>query len=82
MKAVPEVAHVFCATNNPLQVVIAVSEVWRVPIVNRQLLMGHCTQAGRGIMGVIDGGSPLGVESDKDKDDRVKFLRMIGLKRA
>ena len=44
--------------------------------------MGHCTQAGRGIMGVIDGGSPLGVESDKDKDDRVKFLRMIGLKRA
>ena len=27
VKAVPEVAHVFCATNNPLQVVVAVSEV-------------------------------------------------------
>ncbi len=35
---------------------------------------------GRGILGVIDGGLPAGVEDGKDKLDRIKFLRDIGYK--
>ena len=38
------------------------------------------TEQGRGIIGVIDGHSPLGVENKNDKDDRKKFLRDIGYK--
>ena len=62
VKMVPEVCHVFCATANPLQVVVATSS------------------QGRGIMGVIDGSSPKGVESTEDKEKRNGFLRMIGYK--
>ena len=36
---------------------------------------------GRGIMGVIDGSSPAGVESEEDVKRRQGFLRMIGYKR-
>eukprot|EP01105_Mastigella_eilhardi_P026561 TRINITY_DN7740_c0_g1_i1.p2 TRINITY_DN7740_c0_g1~~TRINITY_DN7740_c0_g1_i1.p2 ORF type:complete len:164 (-),score=62.57 TRINITY_DN7740_c0_g1_i1:105-596(-) len=39
------------------------------------------TAQGKGIMGVIDGGSPLGVETEKDQSDRKAFIRMIGYKR-
>jgi len=38
------------------------------------------TKQGRGIVGVVDGGSPLGVENDKDVKDRKDFLRKIGYK--
>jgi len=38
------------------------------------------TKQGRGIMGVIDGGSPLGVEDKKSKQVRREFLRKIGYK--
>ena len=38
------------------------------------------TELGRGIMGVIDGFSPKGVETDADRNDRKEFLRMIGYK--
>ena len=38
------------------------------------------TEQGRGIIGVVDGHSPLGVESDSDKDERKRFLRNIGYK--
>jgi adenosine/AMP kinase len=38
------------------------------------------TKAGRGISGVIDGGSPKGVETKKDVKDREIFLRKIGYK--
>ena len=62
IKAVPEVCRVFCATANPLSVVVAQ------------------TEAGRGIMGVIDGGSPLGVETEQDADQRRHLLRAIGYK--
>src|SRR5512141_852599 len=62
VKSVPEVAHVFCATSNPTQVLVAE------------------TEQGRGILGVIDGSSPLGVESKKDVEERKKFLRKIGYK--
>ena len=38
------------------------------------------TEQGRGILGVIDGSSPQGVEDDSGKDWRKGFLRMIGYK--
>jgi len=62
LKLVPEVCAIFCATANPVDVVIAE------------------TEAGRGILGVIDGGAPLGVETEKDVDDRRRLLRTIGYK--
>ena len=62
IRRVPEVCHIFCATANPTQVIIAE------------------TEQGRGIMGVIDGGSPLGVEGDEDIAWRTGFLRQIGYK--
>ncbi len=62
LKMVPEVARIFCATANPLEVIIAQ------------------TEQGRGILGVIDGVSPKGVEAEEDIDWRRGFLRMIGYK--
>jgi adenosine/AMP kinase len=62
LKNIPEVAHIFCATANPTQVVVAE------------------TEQGRGIMGVIDGFSPKGIEDAEEKDWRKNFLRMIGYK--
>lgn len=38
------------------------------------------TNLGRGVLGVIDGSSPKGVETDKDVQERKEFLRMIGYK--
>ncbi len=64
VKNVPEVCHVFCATANPTEVMIAETEL------------------GRGIMGVIDGSSPKGVEADEDIAWRKGFLRKIGYKIA
>jgi len=63
IKLCPEVCAIFCATANPVEVVLAQSE------------------AGRGIMGVIDGFSPKGVETAPDKEKRTEFLRKIGYKR-
>jgi len=39
------------------------------------------SEQGRGIIGVIDGSSPKGVEQDSDREWRVGFLRKIGYKR-
>ncbi|MBW6514087.1 MAG: adenosine-specific kinase [Candidatus Syntrophosphaera sp.] len=58
-----EVVSVFCATANPVQVVIAK------------------TDQGNGILGVIDGSAPKGIELDTDVTHRKKFLRDIGYKR-
>jgi adenosine/AMP kinase len=63
IKDVPEVCSIFCATANPVQVVIAESE------------------QGRGVLGVIDGAPPKGVETPADADARRSFLRKIGYKR-
>jgi hypothetical protein len=38
------------------------------------------TGQGRGILGVVDGGSPLGVETDADVAERKALLRRIGYK--
>src|SRR5512139_3338328 len=62
IKAVPEVCTIFCATANPVDVVVAV------------------TARGRGIVGVIDGEPPLGVETDDDVAVRRDLLRTIGYK--
>jgi len=63
VQSVPEVCNVFCATANPLEVIVAKSE------------------QGRGVMGVIDGSSPKGVEGPADVTARNEFLRKIGYKR-
>jgi len=62
IKHCQEVCSIYCATANPVEVVVA------------------DTALGRGIMGVIDGFSPKGVESDSDKEQRREFLRKIGYK--
>ena len=38
------------------------------------------TEQGRGILGVVDGQSPLGIEGDEEIAQRKAFLRAIGLK--
>ena len=63
IKAVDEVVQIFCATSNPVTVVVADSG------------------KGRGVLGVIDGVIPKGVESAADKTERHDFLRKIGYKR-
>jgi hypothetical protein len=62
VKAVPEVCHIFCATANPVEVLVAETDL------------------GRGILGVVDGSSPQGIEADDDIAWRKGFLRMIGYK--
>jgi len=62
VKAVPEVCGIFCATANPVDVIVAV------------------TPRGRGIVGVVDGGTPLGTETDRDVAERHDLLRAIGYK--
>jgi adenosine/AMP kinase len=64
IKALPEVARVFCATANPTEVLVAE------------------TEQGRGILGVIDGSSPQGIEGEEDRIWRRDFLRKIGYKFA
>jgi adenosine/AMP kinase len=63
VKACPEVCRIFCATANPLQVVVAE------------------TPEGRGILGVIDGLTPLGVEGESDVAQRQELLQKFGYKR-
>jgi uncharacterized protein len=63
VKACSEVCQVFCATANPLELIIAE------------------TEQGRGVLGVVDGFSPKGVETDTDAKAREEFLRKIGYKR-
>lgn len=63
VKAVDEVVSLYCATANPVEVIVAV------------------TGQGRGILGVVDGVSPKGVEGPADRADRQAFLRKIGYKR-
>jgi uncharacterized protein len=62
IKMCPEVCRIYCATANPLEVIVAE------------------TDQGRGIMGVIDGSSPRGIEQDGDKAARKALLRNFGYK--
>ena len=62
IKAIPEVCNIYCASANPVEVIVAE------------------TQMGRGILGVIDGLTPKGIESGEDITWRKEFLRKIGYK--
>ena len=62
IKNVPEVCRIFCATANPVEVIIAETEL------------------GRGILGVIDGYSSKGIETEQDINARKNLLRQIGYK--
>ncbi|OGC00326.1 hypothetical protein A2V82_17510 [candidate division KSB1 bacterium RBG_16_48_16] len=62
LRDVPEIVRFFCATANPVEVIVAE------------------TKQGRGVLGVIDGWSTLGVEKEKDIAERKEFLRKIGYK--
>ena len=54
--------RIFCATANPMEVLVAE------------------TEQGRAILGVVDGGSPLGVETERDVAERMALLRRFGYK--
>jgi adenosine/AMP kinase len=62
VKQVPEVARVFCATANPVEVGVA-----------------HPAQ-GAGVLGVVDGSSPRGVEGAEETAERLALLRKFGYK--
>lgn len=62
IKNCPEVCSIYCATANPVEVIIAE------------------TGQGRGVIGVVDGFSPKGAETESDKTHRKEFLRKIGYK--
>jgi adenosine/AMP kinase len=62
VREVPEVCRIFCATGNPVEVIVAQTEL------------------GRGVLGVVDGMSPLGIEGPEQIEARKAFLRTIGLK--
>lgn len=57
-----EVCSIFCATANPVEVIVA------------------RTEQGRGVLGVINGSSPKGIEGPDDTRHRREFLRKIGYK--
>jgi hypothetical protein len=63
IREVPEVCTIFCATANPVEIILA------------------RTEHGQGVLGVVDGSSPKGVEGDKDAEWRHDLLRKIGYKR-
>ncbi len=62
VKLVPEVCRIFCATANPVEVVVAE------------------TSQGRAILGVVDGWSPVGVETAEDIAGRRDLLWRFGYK--
>lgn len=62
IKMCPEVCRIFCATANPVEMLVAESE------------------QGRGVVGVIDGVKPKGVEDEAGKKWRKDLLRKIGYK--
>jgi len=62
IRNIPEVCNIYCATANPVEVIVAQG------------------QSGRGILGVIDGLSPKGIENDSDLAWRKGLLRKIGYK--
>jgi adenosine/AMP kinase len=63
IREIPEICTIFCATANPVEVIVAE------------------TEQGRGILGVIDGSSPKGIETESGLAWRHSLLRKIGYKR-
>jgi len=81
--------HVFCVFLKnafPINVLTPVKncpEVCRIfcATANALEVVVASTPQGRGVLGVIDGSSPKGVEAALDKAQRKEFLRKIGYKR-
>lgn len=63
IQQVPEVVNIYCASANPVEVIVAE------------------TEQGRGILGVIDGSRPKGVEEESHATARVELLQKFGYKR-
>lgn len=63
IRDVPEVANIYCATANPVEVIVAE------------------TEQGRGVLGVVDGSSPKGIETESHVKARVELLQKFGYKR-
>ena len=63
IQRVPEVAGIYCATANPVEVIVAE------------------TEQGRGILGVVDGSSPKGVENADHQAARIALMQKFGYKR-
>lgn len=64
LKNIQEITMIYCATANPLQIILIE------------------TNQGRGIIGVVDGFKPIGVEDEEKKRERIEFLRKIGYKKG
>lgn len=62
VRQVPEVCGIYCATANPVEVILTE------------------TAQGRGILGVVDGSRPKGVEQEPDVAERKALLRRFGYK--
>ena len=62
LKQVPEVCGIYCATANPVEILVAETDL------------------GRGIVGVVDGMPPAGIETEADVAERKQLLRTIGYK--
>ena len=77
---------IFLRSGFPINVLNRVKEVEEVCRVfcatanSLQILVAETGQ-GRGVLGVIDGETPVGVETDADRKERIEFLRSIGYKR-
>ncbi len=63
IQAVPEVVNIYCASANPVEVIVAE------------------TEQGRGILGVIDGSRPKGVETESHVKARIELMQKFGYKR-
>ena len=63
VREVPEVVGIYCATANPVEVLVAE------------------TEQGRGVLGVIDGSSPKGVETPQQAEQRIALMQRFGYKR-
>ncbi|MDT7864980.1 MAG: adenosine-specific kinase [Thermoproteota archaeon] len=64
IKMVPEVVNIYCATANPVKVIL------------------YEEGEQRGVLGVCDGFTPLGIEDEDKTKERIQFLRKIGYKRG
>jgi adenosine/AMP kinase len=62
LRTVPEIVGFYCATANPVKVIVAEDGEQR------------------GILGILDGMKPLGVENEEAIKERKEFLRKIGYK--
>src|SRR5215831_2294233 len=62
IKMCPEVCTIFCATANPVEVIVVE------------------TEQGRGILGVVDGSGPKGVEDGEATKQRKDLLRRFSYK--